>query len=237
MNKPIYRYLADEKWRGYKRTVVMQRITQMRVIPDVLPTVDPVASVELSFAGYNVQPGTFVESRRSQRPPTLQVQVFDSGPRLVTVVIVDSDVPNVEKDGFDYRCHGIYANIEISPTSGDIALRRLTPSQTEVLPWLPPHAHKGAPYHRLSVFVLQQPEGKRVDLESVKSVKRDHFILRSFIDTNALKPVGVTMFRTQWDDTMAAVMDRHGIPGADIAFKRKKVEPLPYKKKDGARYR
>jgi large subunit ribosomal protein L35 len=237
MNKPIYRHLANLKWREYSRPVVVQRITQMNVIPDVLPTIDPIASVELAFDGFNVQPGEFVQSRRSELPPTLRVQVFDSGPRLVTVVVVDSDVPNVEEDRFNYRCHGIYSNIEISPSNGKIALKQLSEGNTELLSWMPPFSQQGAPYHRLSVWILQQPDGKTLDTDSAKSVKRDHFLLRSFVDANSLTPTGVTMFRTQWDESTADIMNRHGIPGADIAFKRKKIEPLPYKKKDGSRYR
>ena len=42
MAKPIYRFLADRKWREYKRKIMVQRITQMNVVPDVVPTCDPV---------------------------------------------------------------------------------------------------------------------------------------------------------------------------------------------------
>ena len=71
-----------------------------------------------------------------------------------------------------------------------------------------------------------------------EKTKRDGFILRSFIDKHQLKPVGVTMFRTQWDEGMTGVMTRAGLGDqVNIEFKRKRVEPLPYKKKDPKRYR
>src|ERR1700728_4786974 len=104
MNKPIYRYLADKQWRRYKWLLLMQRITQMNVMPDILPKIDPIAEVILAFGRRNVQPGDFVDSRVSEILPRLKVQVFDKGERLVTVVVVDADVPVLEKDDFTYHC-------------------------------------------------------------------------------------------------------------------------------------
>ena len=123
MSRPIYRHLADKKWRARARLITEQRITQMSVIPDVLPSIDLTASVELSYHGTKlnssnriiprtarsgqrvaVQPGEYVASIVAEQPPKLDVQVFNKGERLVTIAIVDADVPNLEKDGFDYRC-------------------------------------------------------------------------------------------------------------------------------------
>ena len=238
MNRPIYRYLADRKWREYKRLVLMQRIAQMHIVPDVLPHLDPTAEVNLGFGRRNVQPGEFVDSRVSEGPARLKIQVFDKGERLVTIVVLDSDVPNVEKDRFDYRCHFLATNITLSPTITSIPFRHLSPSSQIVLPWLPPHAQKGSPYHRLSIFVLQQPEGKSLDVEALRAKEQRHgFNLRSFNDRHAVKPIGVHLFRTIWDDGTAGVMTRAGLEGTDVELRRKKPESLPYKKKDGARYR
>ncbi|KAL1649136.1 mitochondrial 54S ribosomal protein YmL35 [Diplodia intermedia] len=238
MSKPIYRLLAERRWREYKQLLVEQRITTMKVIPDVLPAMKQKADVSLMFGDGNVQPGDYVASDISENPLTLRVQVFDRGERLVSVVVIDSDVPNVEKDGFDYRCHYVAANIPISPAKRFIRLEKLSTDSQVVLPWLPPFAQKGSPYHRYSVFVLEQPEGKTLDVATVKTeVQRDGFILRSFIDKHKLHAVGINMFRAQWDEKTDEVMERHGIEGAGVEFKRKKPEKLPYKKKDGARYR
>lgn len=238
MNRPIYRYLADRGWREYKRKVLVQRITQMSVVPDVLPHIDPTADVKLSFGKRNVQSGDFVDSRVSEIRPHFKVQVFDKDERLVTIAVIDSDVPNVEIDAFDFRCHYLAANIPLSPTSNAISLARLSKTDNVVFDWLPPHAQKGSPYHRLSIFVLQQPHGKSLDIEDVqKRYQRHGFNLRSFIDVQRVKPIGVQLFRSQWDEGTAGVMKRAGLEGANIELKRKKPEKLPYKKKDGARYR
>jgi len=236
MNKPIYRYLADRKWREYKRKLLMQRITQMNVVPDILPTIDPTVSVDLSFGRRDVQPGEFVDSRVSEIPATLEIQPYNKGERLVTIAIVNPDVPNVSKDGFDYRCHFLASNIKISPTQTKVFLRTLSEQTQVLLPWLPAYTQKGAPYSRMSIFVLEQ------DGEVDVSAGRDRyqargFILRSFVDKFRLKPVGVNLYRSQYDEGTAGVMQRAGIPGHNVEFKRMKIEPLPYKKIPGSRYR
>lgn len=238
MNRPIYRYLADRQWREYRRLVLMQRLTQMSIVPDVLPHLDPTAEVTLGFHRRKVHPGDFVDSRVSEVAPRLNVQVFDKGERLVSVVVIDSDVPNLETDGFDYRCHFLAANIPISPSSTSLPLSRLSPETQIVLPWLPPYAQKGSPYHRYSVFVLQQPEGESLDVAALRDrVRRDGFNLRGFNDRYTVRPIGAYVFRCIWDEGTAGVMMGAGIEGAAVEFRRKKPEKMPYRKKDGARYR
>lgn len=235
MNKPIYRYLADRKWRSYQYRLITQRISQLSLVPDVLPHFDPTAEVKLAFSRRNVQPGEFIDSRVSEITPRLRVQVFDKGERLVSIVAIDSDVPVIEKDNFTSRCHFLAANIPLSPTETSLPLSRVDKDSQLVLPWLPPHAQKGAPYHRLSVFVVQHAADQKLDVAALKeAVKRDGFSLRSFVDKHGLKPIGASLFRTHWDEGMKGVMERAGIEGADIEFKHKRIEALkPKEKKRG----
>ncbi|ORX94717.1 phosphatidylethanolamine-binding protein [Clohesyomyces aquaticus] len=241
MNKPIYRYLADRKWRQYKRLILEQRIKQLSIVPDILPALDPIADVDLAFGRRKIGPGDFVDSRVSEGMPRLKVQTFEPGQKLVTVVVVDPDVPVLDKDSFTYRCHFIANNIPISPTETSIPLNMIDhqpkaatePSPKHIsVPWLSPWAHRGAPYHRLAVFVLEQPQGESLDVEKISKTKRMDFILRSFIDKNKLKPVGVTLFRTKWDENTAGVMERAGFGDqVNVEFKRKRIEPLPHKRR------
>lgn len=231
MSKPIYRHLADKKWRSYHRLVIEQRINQLGVVPDVLPHFEPTADVRLAFRTRNVQPGDFVESRLSEIPARLKVQVFDKGERLVSVVVVDSDVPVVEKDRFTSRCHYLATNIPLSPTNDSLALTKVNEEQV-VHSWLSPFAQKGSPYHRYSIFILEQKPGQVLDkAELMEKVKRDGFSMRSFVDKFAVKPIGFTIFRSLWDEGTAGVMARAGIEGADIEFKRKRIEALKPKQK------
>src|SRR3954469_22460646 len=100
MSKPIYRFLADRKWREYRRKIQLQRITQLKVIPDVVPSCDPTLDVKINFGRSNVQPGDYVDSAVSEKPCQLVVQSFERDPKLVTIALVDSDVPNLQKDRF-----------------------------------------------------------------------------------------------------------------------------------------
>ena len=238
MSKPIYRYLANRRWRSYKRLVVMQRISQMHVVPDVLPKIDPVADVSFAFGRRNVQPGQIVDSRISQVPPRLSMQVFDNGERLITIAVIDPDVPDVKSDKFDSRCHFLASNIPVSPDLTSIYLTKLAEDSQVILPWLPPFAQKGSSYHRIPIFILQQAEGQTIDVARIREqTQRQGFVLRKFMLEYRLKPVGVNMFRTQWDEGTAEVMRRAGVEGADIEYRRKRIEPLPYKKKNPVRYR
>lgn len=233
MNKPIYRHLADKQWRSYRRLIIEQRVEQLALVPDILPHFDPTADVRLAFLRRNVQPGEFIDSRVSEIAARLKVQVFDDkGERLVSVVVVDSDVPNVETDNFTHRCHYLATNIPISPTNTSLPLSKVSPTTQLVLPWLPPHAQKGSPAHRMSIWVLQQEGSQNLDVEKLKKkIKRDGFSLRSFSDKMSLRPIGVNVFRSQWDEGTAGVMERAGLKGANIEFKRKRIPALKPKQK------
>jgi large subunit ribosomal protein L35 len=240
MNKPIYRYLADKKWRSYKRLVLEQRLTQLNVVPDLLPSLEVVADIDLGFGRKPVAPGDFVESFISEKMPRLNVQTFTPGERLVTVVVVDADVPVLEQDSFTYRCHLVASNIPLSPTKTSIPLQRIAQEDAKAdasakkiaLPWISPWAHKGAPYHRLGIFVLEQKDAQALDVAKLSATKREKFNLRSFVDKHKLNPITATLFRTQWDESMAGVMERAGVKDQiAIELKRRRVEPLPYKRR------
>jgi large subunit ribosomal protein L35 len=156
--------------------------------------------------------------------------VFDKGERLVTVVVVDSDVPVIEEDNFIHRCHYIAANISISPTQTSVPLGKVKGEQL-ILPYLPAFAQKGSPYHRYSVFVLEQQPGQTIDTTALEETKRDSFLLRSFVDKHGLKPVGLSIFRSTWDEGTAGVMQRAGVEGWDVEFKRKRIPALKPKQK------
>ncbi|KAI5287505.1 hypothetical protein KEM54_005947 [Ascosphaera aggregata] len=238
MSRPIYRYLADKKWREYRRLVLEQRITQMKVVPDVLAYIDPVVDVKLFFNKHPIQPGNFVNSAVSVVSPKLSIQAFTGGQKLVTIAVVDSDVPVMEIDGFTSRCHFFAVNIPLSPTSPNVDLAALAADSQVILPWFPPHTHKGTPYHRLTTVVLEQEHALPLDREAVAAkIERHDFSLRAVESRHQLKPIGVHLFRNEWDEQTPDVMRQHNIEGADIEFRRRKAESLPYKRRDPRRFR
>ncbi|KAL5343131.1 phosphatidylethanolamine-binding protein [Aspergillus crustosus] len=239
MSKPIYRHLADQKWREFRRKVIVQRITQMKVVPDVLPHCDPVVDVKLYFNRKAVQPGEFVNSQVSSSVPKLDVQMFEGGEKLVTIAIVDSDVPNVHEDTFDYNIHYLAVNIPLSAINTKIDLSQLSADSQEVLPWLPPVAQKGSPYHRLSIFILEQKDNKPVNFAAIKvrETNRNNLLLRTLQARYHLKPIGAHLFRTLFDENTLEVMKEIGFPEAEVELRRKKSEALPYKRRNPSTFR
>lgn len=219
----------------------MQRIEQMHVVPDVVPTLDPIVNVDVAFGRRQYLPGDFVPSIVSEQAPRLNTQSFHAGTKLVTIAIVDSDVPDLELDRFGYRCHYLAANVPLSATTRAINLGNLEQGEV-LLAWKAPYAQKGSPYHRLSIFVMEQAGAvseAQYQKNLLQSTDDKKFNLRSLIDTMSLKPIGVSLFRTQWDEHMDGVMQRLGVEGVGEELKRKRVEPLPYKwtPKMGKKYR
>ncbi|KAJ6102717.1 hypothetical protein N7486_005144 [Penicillium sp. IBT 16267x] len=239
MSKPIYRYLADRKWREYRRKILVQRITQMNVVPDVLPQCDPVVETKLYFGKRQVQPGDFVLAKDSTTAPKLDVQMFESGEKLVTIVVVDPDVPNVETDSFDFKMHYLAVNVPISAVSTKVDLSQLSTDSQVVLPWAAPVSQKGSPYHRLSVFVMEQKDSQPLDFAAVKAkeTERENMLMRTLQARYHLKAIGAHLFRSQWDETTLEVMKQIGFSDADVELRRKKVEPLPYKRRNPSSFR
>ncbi|KAK8041131.1 PEBP-like protein [Apiospora phragmitis] len=220
MDKPIYRHLAETKWRGYPFRLISQRIEQLNIVPDVLPKFEPTVDVQMFFRQRKTGPGEIINSRISEKPPSLKVQVFNPGERLVSVVVMDSDVPNAETDSFERRCHYLAAN---QGQQGNAAGRSLAAR----------FRPKGCPYHRMSIWILEQKPGQALDLAKLKELYsgRDGFSLKSFKDKFTLSPVGFNIFRSVWDEGTAGVMERWGIPGADVEFKHARVYSLKGEKK------
>lgn len=239
MSKPIYRFLADRKWREYRRKILVQRITQMNVIPDVLPHCDPVVDTKLYFGKRPVQMGDYVLANVSTSAPKLDVQMFERGEKLVTIAVVDSDVPNVEADSFDYKTHYLAVNVPISAVNTKVDLAQLSEDSQVVLPWLPPVAQKGSPYHRLSVFIMEQKDAQPLDFAAVKAKEadRDNTLLRTIQARYHLKAIGAHLFRSQFDETTLEVMNQIGFKGVELELRRKKVEPLPYKRRNPSSFR
>lgn len=238
MSKPIYRYLADRKWREYRRKILVQRITQMKVIPDVLPHCDPVVDTKMYFGKRQVQAGEFVEARASTSAPKLDIQLFEGGEKLVTIAIVDPDIPNVEANSFDYQTHFLAVNVPISATSTKVDLSQLLEDSQVVLPWLPPVAQKGSPYHRLSVFIMEQKNSRPLNFDAIKAKETSRDVtLRTLQASYHLKAIGAHLFRTQWDDTTLEVMKEIGFDGASVELRRARVEPLPYKRRNPSSFR
>ncbi|PHH62608.1 hypothetical protein CDD81_6842 [Ophiocordyceps australis] len=247
MNKPIYRYYAEKKWRQYDARLIQQRIEQFHIVPDILPKLTVTADVQIFYQRVKTQPGAFVNSAVSVNPPRLKVQVFDAGQRLITIAVIDPDVPDLAKDCFAKRCHFLAVNVPLSPTTPSLPLSRIKSSQQLLVPWAPPHAQKGSPYHRLCIVLFEQ-DGPVDGVEALRhkfTHPTSRFSLRRLCDFIPVRPFGFNLFRTKWDDDMADVMRRFNIPGYDMELKRTHIASMkpPVKqrgweaKRQGPKYR
>lgn len=236
MKKPIYRHLAEQRWRKMAYKILKQRVEQFHIVPDVLPKFDPTMDVQLAWHRYRIQPGEIVNSLVSETPPNLRVQVFDSEERLVSIVVMDSDVPSVEDDSFGRRLHFMAANIPINCLTKNISLGFLSSKQQDkiAVPWLPPFSQEGSPYHRLSIWILEQNNNQPLEVPKLQkqfAKRRDGFRLLDFRSAYKATPFGFNMFRSEWDNNTPAVMARHNIPGAEIVFRRQRIRSLKPPKK------
>lgn len=237
MKKPIYRFYAEKKWRSMAYKILKQRVDQFKIVPDVLPSFDPKMDVQLSFHGHQIEPGETVHSLVSETPPNVRVQVFDGQERLVSIVVMDSDVPNSESDSFGRKLHFMAANVPLDCLTKNISLNMLIAKHRRKVAakWVPPVSQEGAPYHRISVWILEQPEAKLLSVSQLRQYyaqRRDGFSLQEFrARTKGARPIGFNMFRSEWDESTAKVMARHHIPGAEIVFRHKRVHSLKPPKK------
>ena len=145
------------------------------------------------------------------------------------------------------------ANITLDPTNTSLPLSKIVASDQLAVPWLAPFSQKGAPYHRLSIFLLEQNPGEKLDVAKLKELyaRQDEskfttrFSLKSFRDKFHLKPFGFSMFHSVWDENTADLMARHNMPGAETEFRPARVYSLkpPIKprgweaKRQGPKYR
>ncbi|KAG9050363.1 hypothetical protein FS837_005984 [Tulasnella sp. UAMH 9824] len=166
MSKPIYRHLLEKSWRKDGRLdLLMERVHQMYVLPDVLPAMHPTVDLHVIFdrkywknhlTGFvDVEPGVFMPPRMTIHAPRMQATVFHPEERLYTLLMVDPDVPDTDNKTFQTYVHLLKTNISLSASSSylqDINVKG------GLLPYEPPHPQKGTPYHRYVTLLLPQVE-------------------------------------------------------------------------------
>lgn len=127
MTIPSHRHLVEQRWRkDGALDLLMERIHQMNVIPDVLPVLHP--SVDLHIAARlmpehfdtlmrrnrlqrrvntfkDVVPGNYLTPQQTRVPPKLYANVFHTDVRLYTMLLVDPDVPDEENQTFTTFLH------------------------------------------------------------------------------------------------------------------------------------
>ncbi|KAL5535788.1 MRPL35 [Sanghuangporus sanghuang] len=221
LTKPVYRHLVEQRWRNYGALdLLMERIHQMNVVPDLLPSLHPSIDLRISFPEppphstylrtrtrrkYKpVEPGVYLLPEQTRRPPRMYTSVFHPETRYYTLVMVDADVPDPENKSFTTYLHWMQPNIALSAaTCGQIP----TIAHTK---YIPPHPQRGSPYHRYCLFLLPHVNAsEKVHVPPpVSDEARVGFNLRAFCEEYGLDASlggGAHIWREVWDETVSDI--------------------------------
>ncbi|GAA5828153.1 hypothetical protein JCM5353_007807 [Sporobolomyces roseus] len=204
LSKPVYRFLAERKWRKEgDLAILMQRVTQMSVTPDLLPEIAPEADVRIRIGSEQIVPGVFTSPADTREAIEVSAQVYHADERLYTLLLVDPDVPDELNQSFTAFAHWIVPNIPLSASSPS-ALPLDSLSST--LPYIPPHPQNGTPYHRYTVLLLAQSENAPLSLNE-HEIERLDFDTRDFVAQHKLDAKGVSFFRQKWDKSVSKIYE------------------------------
>ncbi|OBA23232.1 PEBP-like protein [Metschnikowia bicuspidata var. bicuspidata NRRL YB-4993] len=229
---PVYRRFLRQKWQLHDLMVTMQRLEQHHVIPDTLPTVEPCADVRVKF-GHNedpefadwVVPGTKLPALAVARPPTVQVQEFETAADscgLYCVLLVNPDVPDVAANSFRTSLNFGLHNVPLTFTDNTIGPATLLAHPAYVFQQYEPLVpERNAPVQRACLWVFRQTKAlERVDFS------RDAFDIRAFVADHGLQPIGAHVWRQEFDRSVEAVRKQHGLPAGRVFDPVRGSEPL-----------
>ncbi|KZO99629.1 PEBP-like protein, partial [Calocera viscosa TUFC12733] len=262
LSLPVYRYLREAQWRKEGALdLLMERLWQMHVLPDVLPWVDPTVEMRVRFqGGEDVEPGGYLTPEHTEKEPEIYTTAFHMEERYYTLVMVDPDVPSPATSSYTTFLHWLIPNIPLTCLSPSPL-----PLPPALQPYIPPHPQAGTPYHRYTLLLLPQ----RGLISRMKAPLRRGFSLRDFVRTYDLTggPVqgappralvgahkgakkgpkvkvntgaevgggGAHMFREVWDESVPGIHERaFGTP--ELRYGKPKTVD-PYLDEEGVRPR
>ncbi|KAH9958667.1 phosphatidylethanolamine-binding protein, partial [Lactifluus volemus] len=217
MNQKVYRHLIEQRWRNEGALdLLMERLYQMHVIPDILPVLEPSVDLRVVFPEATpkdvlrtrskrrtspVEAGVFLVNEQTRQPPKLYTTVFHPEPRLYTLLMVDPDVPDEGNQTLKTYLHWLQPNITLSATSAGL----LPPSAHT--PYIPPHPARGTPYHRYVLLLLPHADPAAKLSLPPGPLERDTFDVRDFVKEHALRTDGggAFMWRAVWDEESSRI--------------------------------
>ncbi|KAF5361691.1 hypothetical protein D9758_007327 [Tetrapyrgos nigripes] len=135
IHKPVHRHLLEQRWReDGKLDLLMERIYQMNVVPDILPAIHPTIDLDVTInlptsrllrsrkRVFLTEPGRFVLPEQTLKPPTLFPHPYHTDTRLYTLLMIDPDVPNPNPENpgqgsFTTYLHWMKPNIPLSASN------------------------------------------------------------------------------------------------------------------------
>lgn len=233
---PVYRKYLKEQWVAHDQMLTMQRLEQLHVIPDTMPTLDPVAEVKIKFPHNTeeefskwIEPGTVLPSFAVNKPPTIQVQEFEKTPenQLYTVLIVNPDTPDLSTNQYKTTLHYGLCNVALSNSDNIIDTKKLLSGEgLDVLhdfePLVP---EKNAQTQRSCVWVFRQGAKTEMNASST-SFDSENFDIRDFAEQNGLTAVGASVWRQRFDRSVNKVREEFGLPKGKVYHRVRKPNPV-----------
>lgn len=223
-SQPVYRSLLKKKWQNHDLMVTMQRLEQLHVLPDTLPTFEPEADVKIKFPHNTdpklvnwITPGTILSTISVSKPPTIKIDHFDSpGQNLYSVILINPDTPDLQKNSFSTTLHYGLANIDLSLSDNIIDTKKLLELNPEniIKDYLPLTPEVNAQNQRACLWVFKQ--SKPIE---IADVSRENFDIRQFAEDHQLTPIGAHVWRQHFDTTTNTVRDMYGL-GKGTLFHR-----------------
>ncbi|CAO3626894.1 unnamed protein product [Cunninghamella blakesleeana] len=200
MSRPVYRYLTERQFQKLPRKKLLERITQMNVMPDLVDLdINPTVDLRLKFANHDdiVEPGVFTLPEQSITLPNIELSNFHTETKLYTLLLVDPDSPDVENKTYQQYCHWLITNVPLSATES------IVKGGNTILNYVPPHPQKGTKAHRYTFIAYEQTKELK-GLEN-NQIQRDHFDVKSFAKQNELNVRGIHFFRQKWDESVSNI--------------------------------
>ncbi|KIJ60093.1 hypothetical protein HYDPIDRAFT_139582 [Hydnomerulius pinastri MD-312] len=218
LSKAVDRHIIEKRWRKEGALdLLMERIHQMHVVPDVLPDLHPSFDLRVTFPEHHdqnnipevdvkskygfVEPGVYLLPEQTVEPPKLYKDVFHTDERLYTLIMVDPDVPDEAINSYQTFLHWLQPNITLSAISPSMISNTNTHTQ-----YIAPHPQKGTPYHRYTIMLL--PQKSHIDVPVVEMDQRLGFSVREFMAKYDIDPStggGAHMWREVWNETVSGI--------------------------------
>jgi large subunit ribosomal protein L35 len=192
MDRPVIRHLAERKWKKEGGLdLIMGRVYQNKVVPDVIPDLAPTSPLTLQIKDGVIEPGIYLEPSKLEHPPRITWQCFqhpslpsslsDTPSAMYTLLTIDPDVPDSQNHTFSERIMSLKVDIPLSVVDGQVDLLSDTRGK-EVFTWEPPAPPKGTDPHRyVTLLIRQSPSFIAPSITS-----RESFSTRDFLKNSKL---------------------------------------------------
>ncbi|KAI9591133.1 phosphatidylethanolamine-binding protein [Syncephalis fuscata] len=200
LTQPVFRHMRQRLWKMGPRNKLLERVTQMNILPDVLPpSIQPDIDVQIAFEGHSNDSfvhGDVISTEWTIKPPTINAQCFHDATRLYTLLLVDPDEPFPEERTYRTSCHWLVTDIPLSIMTPTLN----TEAGQTILSYLPPHPAKGSKKHRYTLVLLEQEAQEQQNQQpNTTSLVNRTIDVQQFIKQYRLTPRGLTFFRCEWE--------------------------------------